>query len=110
MPVCFSKLGTTGSGNSSDHIRRLSSPDADNAFFTRAGPAKVMAPAAAPAFSMVRRLKRLAASMVSRLERPELLRLLIYDPPRMRDIVARSSCCSHDGMTASWRLVHPASG
>jgi len=34
MPDFFSKPGSTGSGNSSDHMSRLSSPEEESAFFT----------------------------------------------------------------------------
>ena len=57
-------------------LERLANPDADKALRTRAGPAKATAPTAAPALSSVRRLKRLAASIVSKLERSELILII----------------------------------
>ena len=65
MPVAFSKFGITGSGNSSDQMSRLSSPEDEKASFTIHGPVASTAPAAAALRSMVRRLKALAAISVS---------------------------------------------
>src|SRR5512146_595473 len=65
MPVFAVKSGMTGSGNSSDQLRRLSSPEEEKASFTSHGPTANAAPAMVAFFSIVRRLKRLAALSVN---------------------------------------------